>query len=126
MTLRSLLACVLVLLMTGIPLPASAQTAPTDWHAVAEALPPRALVAVRLVDGTRVQGYLMDVTADTIVVQPKTRLRVAPRSLDIASIRSLAPSKAGLSPGSRVAGVVAGIGLAFVGIVFAAALSYRG
>jgi hypothetical protein len=114
MTLRALLACVLTLLMTGVPMSASSQTPPEDWHAVAEGLPPQALVSVRLVDGTRVQGYLMDVTADTIVVQPKTRLRVAPRTIDLASVRSLAPAKMGASPGARVVKLVGAVSLVIV------------
>jgi len=125
MTLRSLLACVLILLMAAVPVPASAQTSPSNWHAVAAGLPPQALVTVQLVDGTRVQGYLTDVTDSTIVVQPRTRLRVAPRTLDISSIRSLAPVKAGTSPGGKVVKVIGGVGMTFAAIGFVMLMRWR-
>ena len=124
MTLRALLAQLLILLLVTLPL--SAEQEPTDWHALAESLPPQALVTVRLIDGTRLQGYLLDVTDDTIVVQPKTRLRVEPRTIETASIRSLAPAKASSSPARKVVMVISGVTLTLAAIWMAMLMSYYG
>lgn len=112
MTLRTWLASALTLLMAGVPVPVAAQAPSTDWHAAAFALPPQAFVTVRLTDGSKVQGYLMELTDDGIVVQPRTRRRVAPRTIDGGDISSLTLAKEPRSPGKTVAMVVGGVWLA--------------
>lgn len=83
---------------------------------MAEGLPPQFLVTVRLADGTRLKGRLMELTADTLVIQRKTRLRVSPTVVNAAAVRSVSSDKEGASPGRKVVMVIGGIGLAVLAV----------
>lgn len=122
MTLRAVLASVLIVLTALVPMPVCAQEPPAAWRLVVDSLPPQAMVTVRLADGTRVKGRLMEVTMDTLVIQRQTRLRVAPTVLDAEDVRSVSYAKEGTSPGGKVVMVLGGIAVA-CGAVFVAVLA---
>src|SRR5882672_9977145 len=78
------------------------QEPPNPWRAFAERLEPGAVVRVRLKDGREVTGRVIQVTADTLRVEPETRIRVPIRDFRFSDIQSLARGKEGMSPGKQV------------------------
>ena len=107
MWLRSAMIQVLVM--------AQSQQAGRDkWRAVAEQLPPNALVTVRLTTGERVEGHVAQVTADALHLNPKTRIAVPVRVFAFDTIQSIDREKEGRSPGRKALTVLmwVGIGLA--------------
>lgn len=59
------------------------------WRRLAAQLPPAARVRLRLTDGTRLDGVVMSVDPDALLVKPKARLPEPPRSLPYSAIESL-------------------------------------
>lgn len=107
MNLRSIVACVLAGVITASS--AQAQSRPDDWRSYAERLGPRSLVTVRLLNGARVQGHIIQVTDGEVSVLPKTRIPVPVRHLALADVQSIEVQREGLSPGAKV---LAGVGAA--------------
>ena len=111
MTIRNLVIVVLIMLLAGAP-PVEAQQAVGEsdvLRVLAEALGPGALVTVRLKDGSRVRGTLLQVSTADLLIQQNTRIKVAPRTLPLAEIQSIERRKEGPSPGAKV---LAGAGIA--------------
>jgi hypothetical protein len=104
---RSLAVCVLVALLA--PRSAGAQNQSNPWYSFAQRLPLNAFVVVHLIDGTTVEGHLIQVTPDSISALPKTRLPVPVREVVFADVQSIEVRREGMSPG---AAVLTGVGSA--------------
>jgi hypothetical protein len=98
---------VVALVTPVVPLPRASD--PSDWNRV-QALPLPARVAIRLHDGRILEGSIVAVHADDLLVQLRRTVRNVARS-EVAEIRE--PPRTGLN---KAAGLVAGaIGGAYVG-----------
>src|SRR5688572_22832308 len=88
MPLRNCLVLVLVVIVvTGRPT-ALAQRAvgATELQEQVQRLVPGVLVLVRLKDGSRIEGTLLKISGEALSVQPRTRMAVPPRELQLAGI----------------------------------------
>lgn len=119
MNVKSLLACVLVVL-TAVPgIHAQSRFEPPDvWRQFAERLPAGSYVSVTLQSGPTVKGHVIQVTPDVLRLRPKKRIEVPVQDFRYDEIASITRQKDGMSPGSKVL-----IGLAVgAGAIFAAVL----
>jgi hypothetical protein len=101
---------------------ASAQATPDIWRSYAERLPPGSYIVVHLVNGASIQGHLVEVTDDRILVLPKTRLPVPARNVALADIQSIDARREGWSPGMKVL-TGAGVSAAVIFLITIALLS---
>ena len=103
--MRSALVYLLVALIAapaaGAQAPASRDSADA-WRTIAERLQPGAPVDIHLKDGTRVQGQLVQVTADAVSVKPRTRIAVPIRDIPVSRIDQIETRRPGMSPGAKV------------------------
>ena len=111
-TLRGLTTSVLLM---ALALPAHAQES-RDWQRMVSAMKPGTRLELYLEDGTRVQGTFMFEEADILVINPRTRIPVAPWRVAYSEIRSIDVKKDGaLTPGTKVLiGIGTGAGVAFL------------
>ena len=120
MSLRSFVVMLLVVL---VACPAAhAQDRSDLWRAYAAKLPAQTTVAVQLKNGGTVQGQIVQVTADRIVVLRKTRLPVPPEEFALDDIQSIEARKDGWSPGAKVlasVGAVSGVFFVILAAAFA-------
>ena len=102
-------------LIAALATPAGAQDA-TDWQRMVEALSAGTRLELHLDDGTRVQGTLVAHDANVLVVNPRTRIPVAPWRVAYSEIRSIEVRRDGaLAPGTKVLiGIGTGAGVAFL------------
>jgi hypothetical protein len=119
--LRSISAILLIVALTTSS-PAAQQ--PTDeaqsWRALAAALEPAAMVSIRLKDGKRIVGTILDHSDDSLVVKPRTRVPVAARAIAFSDIESIERKKVGMTPGAKVLlGVGVGFGVLMFGVLLA-------
>jgi hypothetical protein len=112
---RTLRRLTVAMLFLALAAPAGAQ-APGDWQRMAAALQPGTRIELHLTDGTRVQGTLVVQDADALVVNPRTRIPVAPWRVGYSEIQSLdVKPKGTLTPGTKVLiGIGTGAGVAFL------------
>jgi len=119
-----LIACLVAILIA--PSHAGAQDAASEeaaaWQAFAASLEPGTFVAVRLTDGSRVKGTVVQHSSTGVLVKPKTRIPVPARELEYRYIDSIERQKQGMSPGAKVV-LGTGIGIAIVMLTAAIALS---
>ena len=109
-TLNRLTAALLVLSLAA---PAAAQGA-GDFARLASSLQAGARVELALADGTRIEGTVLGQEGDILVVNPKTRIPVAPWRIGYAEIRSLdvKSPREGMRPGTKVLiGIGVGVGV---------------
>ncbi|MGH9349949.1 MAG: hypothetical protein ACRD26_22075 [Vicinamibacterales bacterium] len=96
---------------------------PDVWRTFIERLDPGTTLKVRLKSGPRFRATLLQVSADAMIVQPKTRAAVPPQQVSIADIETLEVDTArGAGLGKAVAigaAVAAGVWLALMGLAFA-------
>lgn len=109
--MRSALVYLLVALIAA---PAAGAQAPASrdsdvWRAIAERLQPGAPVDIHLKDGTRVQGQLVQVTADAVSIKPRTRIAAPIRDIPFSRIDQIEARRPGMSPGAKV---LIGVGIA--------------
>jgi|SRR6266850_6636751 len=91
------------------------------WRAFAEKLHVGFTVKVRLKDGTRVRATLLQVSSDSMTIQPKTRIPVEPQAVPFGTIESLDVDRSnGIGVGKAVAIGVASAAGAFVGLMLIA------
>jgi len=85
-----IIAVLLVSLLAG-PMSSFAQgvNEPEIWRGFAEKLTPGTTLKVRLATGERFKATLLQVSAESMTVQAKTRVPVAPQLVRFADVRSL-------------------------------------
>jgi hypothetical protein len=115
MRIKSIVIHLLVLLMAAPSTMAQQRREPADvWRAFAEKLEAGAFVSVRLQNGAKVKGHLIQVAGDTLRVKPKTRIPVPIRDVPFADIESIQRQREGLSPGVKV---LMGVGIGAAAIL---------
>jgi hypothetical protein len=94
------------------------------WRGFAQRLEPGTTVKVRLANGQRFTATLLEVSADAMTLQVKTRVPVPPQAVRFADVRSLEVDRAkGASLARAVAvgaATAAGAFVALMAIAFAA------
>jgi hypothetical protein len=118
---RSISAVFLIVALTTTSLAAQQ---PTDearsWRTLAATLEPAAMVSIRLKDGKRIVGTILDHSDDSLVLKPRTRVPVAARAIAFSDIESIERKKIGISPGAKVLiGVGVGFGVLMFGVLLA-------
>ena len=122
MVIRALRRTTIAIMVLALAAPARAEQ-PRDWQRLAATLQPGTRLAVHLTDGTHVDGTLVIQDAEVLVVNPRTRIPVAPWRIAYAEIQSIdVKHREGLSPGAKVlVGIGAGAAAVFVGLLIAVA-----
>jgi hypothetical protein len=98
------------------------QTAPDEaqmWRVMVEKLEPAALISVRLKDGARFKGTLLQAGPDAFAIKPQTRIPVAVRQVPYGEVVSIERQKPSMSPGKKV---LVGLGIGAGVYMLAAAL----
>ena len=122
MSRTAVVALALVALL-GSTIDAQQPTAePPAWQAVAATLPPGTSVAIRLKDGRRFSGTILQQGPDALLFKPRTRVPVPAAEIAFRDIDSLEPRKPGMSPGLKVV-IGVGIGVGTVMLLAAIALA---
>jgi hypothetical protein len=119
MNLKSLLVCVLVVLIAAPGMHAQSRFEPPDvWRQFAERLPAGSYISLTLKNGSIVRGHVIQATPDVLRVRPKKRIEVAVRDFRYDEIASVTRLKEGMSPGSKVLiGVAVGAGAIFAALL---------
>ena len=122
MVIRALRRTTIAIMVLALAAPARAEQ-PRDWQRLAATLQPGTRLEVHLTDGTHVDGTLVIQDAEVLVVNPRTRIPVAPWRIAYAEIQSIdVKHREGLSPGAKVlVGIGAGAAAVFVGLLIAVA-----
>jgi len=122
MVIRALRRTTIAIMVLALAAPARAEQ-PRDWQRLAATLQPGTRLEVHLPDGTHVDGTLVIQDAEVLVVNPRTRIPVAPWRIAYAEIQSIdVKHREGLSPGAKVlVGIGAGAAAVFVGLLIAVA-----
>jgi hypothetical protein len=109
---RVLVMLTFLLTITAGPLGAQPRQVESDaWRTLAASLPAGAPVALRLKDGRRFTGTIVEVREEGLLFKPKTRVPVPAGDVAFAEIDSLELPKPGMSPGTKVlVGVGIGVG----------------
>jgi hypothetical protein len=117
-TVNRLLTALLVLALVA---PAAAQE-PRDFTELAASLQPGARVELHLTDGSRIEGTVLGQDAGLLIVNPHTRIQVAPWRIGYSEIRSLdvKPLRDSMRPGTKV---LLGIGIGFGVMMILAAIA---
>jgi len=119
---RTALIALLVFTIAAVPLVAQQPSNETQaWRDVATSLGPAAVVAIRLKDGKRVEGTLLQISEDALVLKPRTRVPVAIRTIAFSTIDSIERKHVGWSPGAKV---VTGIAVGFGAVMLIAAMAF--
>ena len=116
-----LVALTLTIGIAGAPLLAQAQ-APGEselWRTMLEKLEAGALVSVRLTDGTRTKGTVLDVQDETFTFKPLTRIPVPARKVLFKDVATIERQKRSMSPAKKV---LLGVGIGTAVYVLTAAL----
>ena len=92
-----------------------------SWRTLVAALEPAAMVSVRLKDGKRVVGTVLEHSEDSLVLKPRTRMPVAARAIAFSDIESIERKKPGLSPGAKV---LLGAGVSFGALMLGSLIAY--
>jgi hypothetical protein len=122
---RTAVIVLLVVTLAASPLLAQQPSNETQaWRDVATAFGPSEMIAIRLKDGRHVDGTLLQISEDTLVVKPRTRVPVPARTIEFSTIDSIERKDVGWSPGATVVtGIAIGFG-AFMFVVLAPIASY--
>ena len=122
MVMRALRRTTIAIMVLALAAPARAEQ-PRDWQRLAATLQPGTRLEVHLTDGSHVDGTLVVQDAEVLVVNPRTRIPVAPWRIAYAEIQSIdVKHREGLSPGAKVlVGIGAGAAAVFVGLLIAVA-----
>ena len=119
---RTLRLVTIALLTTALAAPARAQEA-RDWQQLSATLRPGSRLELHLKDGSHVDGTLVAQDAELVVINPRTRIPVAPWRVPFSEIQSIdVKRRDGLSPGAKVlVGFGVGAAAVFVGLLIAVA-----
>ena|SRR5436190_908720 len=116
---RSCLAAVLIVALAACSLQAEqAVNEEQAWRRLVAALEPAAMVSVRLKDGKRIVGTVLEHSDESLVLKPRTRIPVPAQAIAFSEIDSIERKKIGWSPGAKVS---LGIGVSF-GVLMLASL----
>jgi hypothetical protein len=120
--MRTVRATTIAVLVLALAAPARAEQ-PRDWQRLAATLQPGTRIEVHLADGSHVDGTLVVQDAEVLVVNPRTRIPVAPWRIAYTEIQSIdVKQHDGLSPGAKVlVGISVGAAAVFVGLLIAVA-----
>jgi len=115
---RTLRALTIVVLTMVLAAPVGAQEA-QNWQRMVAALEAGTRIELHLADGTHVQGTLVTYDADVVVLNPRTRIPVAPWRVAYSEIRSVDVKRdAAMAPGTKVlVGIGIGAGVAFLALL---------
>ena len=94
-----------------------------DWQRLSATLQPGSRLELHLKDGSHVDGTLVAQDAELVVINPRTRIPVAPWRVAFSEIQSIDVKwRDGLSPGAKVlVGFGVGAAAVFVGLLIAVA-----
>ena len=122
MIMRTLRGTTIAVIVLALAAPTRAEQ-PRDWQRLAATLQPGTRVEVHLTDGSHVDGTLVVQDAEVLVVNPRTRIPIAPWRVAYAEIQSIdVKHPDGLSPGAKVlVGLGVGAAAVFVGLLIAVA-----
>ena len=116
-------ASMLMIVLAAAPLCAQERAMETAaWQSMAATLQPGTFVEVRLKDGARFKGTLMQRSGDRVVVKPRTRVPVPAREIPFADLESIEVAKQGMSPGLKVL-IGVGASLATIAVIGLLALA---
>lgn len=132
MRLYTWVTAVLGIVLSLSPVVASAQDrlagvtpTPEQWRTTVERLEPAAYVTLRLRGGKDRKGTVLAAGEQSLIFQPRTRIRVRPVEVRYEDIAALERAKLGMSPGAKVlAGTGAVVGGLFVVGALLVASSY--
>jgi hypothetical protein len=119
---RSILATVLALALISPAL--GAQQPPNEaqsWRTLAASLEPAAIVSVRLKDGKRIVGTVLEHSEESLVLKPRTRVPVPARAIAFRDIDSIERKHVGWSPGAKV---LLGVGVSFGVLMLGALIAF--
>lgn len=125
--LRLIVVLGLIATMVGAPAFAAAQpqTAPNEpelWRTMLVRLDAGVMVAVRLKDGSRTTGSVLQVGEDSFTFKPRTRIPVPAREVAFVDVTTIERQKSSMSPAQKVllgAGVGAASFFLFMAMLFA-------
>ena len=104
-----------ITLMVFVTAPLAAQDRAGETKALqsfAAALAPGTFVEVRMKNGSRFTGTLLQRLDDRVMVKPRTRVAVPAREVLFADLESISVAKQGMSPGMKVlVGTGVGVGV---------------
>jgi hypothetical protein len=123
MSFRTLIVIALVVVFAASP--SHAQGRSDLWRDYAHRLPANAFVSVELGNGKSIQGHIVRVTEDTLVVLPKTRIAVPARTIAFDDVQSIESRAESMSPGAKVLIGVGSVGGALAAIVVIALAGMR-
>ncbi len=116
MPIRRLVVVWLLVWVALAPAVALAQPAATPepelWRAMLERLPPGSLIAVRLRDGARTKGTVLQVGTDRFTFKPRTRIPVPAYDVAFVEVSTIERQKPSMSPAKKV---LLGVGIAALG-----------
>ena len=121
--MRTRFVASMLMIVLAAPLCAQERAMETAaWQSMAATLQPGTFVEVRLKDGARFKGTLMQRSADRVVVKPRTRVPVPAREVPFADLESIDVAKQGTSPGMKVL-IGVGASLATIAVIGLLALA---
>ena len=95
------------------------------WHDMLQRLDAASFVSIRLKDGKRLEGTILQVAASEFVVKPRTRIPVDARSIAYQDVASIDVRKRPMSAGRKVVtGVAVGLGVYLLAAVLLVASAY--
>lgn len=121
-----LMRLIVTTLVSTIATTAAAQSVaapvePAVWRTFAASLPAGALVKMRLQTGERFTATLIEVQAEALLLQPKTRASVPPQSVRYTSIVAMEQAERGNAGLGKAIAIGAASGAAvFVGLLMLA------
>jgi hypothetical protein len=88
---------------------------PALWRTMLAELEPGVLVVVRLKDGSRTTGTVLQVGDETFTFKPRTRIPVAAREVPLREVATIERQTPGMSPAKKVLiGTGIGVGTLFL------------
>ena len=117
-----LVVCATLMALVAAPVRAQDRALEAQaWQSLVATLQPGTLIEIRLTNGTRFKGTLMQREPDRLTVKPRTRVPVPARDVAIADVEAIELAKVGMSPAKKVligigvsVGVLALVGAAIV------------
>ena len=118
-----IVVCATLLAILAAPLGAQERALEAQaWQSMIAALQPGTLIEIRMKNGTRFKGTLVQHELDRLTVKPRTRVPVPAREVAIADVEAIEITRVGMSPAKKVLigiGVSVGV-MALVGALIVA------